>query len=63
MNPKEGTNAHIIGTRGHLFWDTEISVATPDTGLIDGEDSKVGGLDLGDVAFVGNTEGAALDVA
>lgn len=62
MNPKEGTDAHIIGARGHAFRDTKISVSVPDTSLVDAENGKVGGLYFGDIALVRNGQSAALDV-
>ena len=62
MDPKEGANTHVVRTRGHPLGDTKVGVSVPDTRLVDAEDDKVLGCDLGDVALVCDGQGAALDV-
>ena len=62
MDPKEGAKTHVVRTRGHPLGDTKVGVSVPDTRLVDAEDDKVLGCDLGDVALVCDGQGAALDV-
>lgn len=62
MNPEEATNAVVVRTRGHLVRNIESVLEEPRASLNDTEDNKVLGLDIVEIGFVSDAEGATSGV-
>ena len=62
VDPEPGAMAATRRAGRHPLRDLEVREAVPDTGVVDAEYSEVFWLNLGHVRFVGDGEGAALQV-
>jgi len=62
VNPPPGTNAFIVGARGHGGRNIKDHVTVPRTLVLDGKDNIVFGADIVDVVGVSNGERTACDI-
>ena len=62
MDPEEGTDTPVLGTRGHTRRNLEVRETRPDAGLVNTEHRKILRLNRPHIALVSNGQSTPLEI-